>query len=176
MPDEKQIEEMAVVCGDCENSCDECFSEYEKVIWKHKIKTEDRAKHCQAILHAQRLYNAGYRKIPENAVVLTKEEHERLTSRRYVITPKRKLSPVEIILAERNNPFVVVTENIDITPIPSEDEIRKKTAREIFDTIIKALEEQKERVKAFYGVPESVGADVAIRTVKELTKQYGVEV
>lgn len=53
---------------------------------------------------------------------------------------------------------------------------RKETAREIFDTIIKALEERKERVKAFYGIAESVGADVAIRTIKELAKQFGVEI
>lgn len=49
---------------------------------------------------------------------------------------------------------------------------KKETAREI----LKGLEERKERVKAFYGVAESVGVDIAIRTVRELAKQYGVEV
>ena len=53
---------------------------------------------------------------------------------------------------------------------------RKETAKRDFNTIIKALEERKDRVKAFYGVAESVGADIAIRTVKELAKQLGVEI
>ena len=99
--DNKIIEELAVICGDCENSCDECFSEYEKTIWKHKIKIEDRAKHCQAILHAQRLYNAGYRKLPENAVVIP----EKITE---------ETSPEDIIKIAKYN-----------------ETIRKETAREI---------------------------------------------
>lgn len=141
--DNKIIEEMAVICEDCKKSCDECFPEYEKVIWKHKIKIEDRAKHCQALLYAQRLYNAGYRKLPENAVVIPEKIDE-------------KTSLEDIIKIAKYN-----------------EQVRKGIAREIFGTIIKALEEQKEKVKAFFGVPESI---VAIRTVKELTKQYGIEV
>ena len=42
----------------------------------------------------------------------------------------------------------------------------EETAEQDFCTIIKALEERKERVKAFYGVAESAGVDIAIRTVK----------
>jgi hypothetical protein len=42
--------------------------------------------------------------------------------------------------------------------------------------IIKALETKKASIMTHYGVKESVGADIAIRTVKELAKQYGVEV
>lgn len=76
MTDEKQIEEMAIVCENCKTSCDKCFDEYEKTIWLNEIKKEDRADHCKAILHAQRLYKAGYRKPLENAVVLTKEEYQ----------------------------------------------------------------------------------------------------
>ena len=99
--DNKIIEELAVICEDCKKSCDECFSEYEKTIWKHKIKIEDRAKHCQAILHAQRLYNAGYRKLPQNAVVIP----EKITE---------ETSPEDIIKIAKYN-----------------ETIRKETAREI---------------------------------------------
>lgn len=53
---------------------------------------------------------------------------------------------------------------------------RKETAERGFNAIIKAVEERKDRVKAFYGVAESVGVDIAIRTVKELAKQFGVEI
>lgn len=52
----------------------------------------------------------------------------------------------------------------------------KETAERDFNTIIKALEDRKQRVKAFYGIVESIGADIAIRTVKELAKQYGGEI
>lgn len=48
----------------------------------------------------------------------------------------------------------------------------KDTAKEIFD----GLAERKERVKAFYGTAESVGVDIAIRAVKEIVKQKGIEV
>ena len=56
------------------------------------------------------------------------------------------------------------------------EEASKETAEKIFNDIIQELEERKARVKAFYGVAESVGADVAIRAVKNLAKQFGVEV
>lgn len=105
MTDEKMIEEMAVICEDCKKSCDECFPEYEKVIWKHKIKIEDRAKHCQALLYAQRLYNAGYRRLPENAVVIP----EKITE---------ETSPKDIIKIAKYN-----------------ETIRKETAREILKAL-----------------------------------------
>jgi hypothetical protein len=63
MTDEKQIEEMAKIVGwHCnEKSMDYC----------------DEVDCCDECL-ARDLYNAGYRKIPENAVVLTREEYEKL--------------------------------------------------------------------------------------------------
>ena len=51
-------------------------------------------------------------------------------------------------------------------------DIVKDTAKEI----LQGLEERKERVKSFYGTTESVGVDIAIRTIKEICKQKGVEV
>ena len=64
MDKQKQIEEMAKIirvnCGEC-NTC----------------KYLDEL-HCADLLSAEELYNAGYRKIPENAVVLTREEYEKL--------------------------------------------------------------------------------------------------
>jgi hypothetical protein len=63
---QKQIEEMAkVVCGgghiDYER-CGDCFGEEDGF--------------CGCIGLVERLYNAGYRKIPENAVVMTGTETE----------------------------------------------------------------------------------------------------
>lgn len=92
---------------------------------------------------AQKLVENYQPKLPEDSVVLSREEYIDL-SRNYV------------------------GEQVA--------QARKETAERDFCTIIKALEERKERVKAFYGVAESVGVDIAIRTVKELAKQFGVEI
>lgn len=91
-------------------------------------------------------------KLPENSVVLSREEYERITK--------------ELVTEQR------------ATEIAKEyfEKMHKETAEKDFNTIVKALEERKGKVEAFYGVAESVGVDIAIRTVKELAKQYGVEI
>lgn len=89
----------------------------------------------------------GYRKVPDGAVVLLIGENNQA-------------------LDEKTIEYFV----------KHNEQIRKETAERDFCTIIKALEERKERVKAFYGVAESAGVDIAIRTVKELAKQFGVEI
>ena len=63
----EQIEEMArAACEhfDCDMAGQPCT----------KCKTYD--KHCYTIHQAEILYNAGYRKLPENSLVLSKEEFE----------------------------------------------------------------------------------------------------
>ena len=52
----------------------------------------------------------------------------------------------------------------------------KETAEKHFNAIIKALEAKKASIITHYGIKESVGADVAIRTVKYLAEQFGVEI
>lgn len=66
--DKQMIEEMAKLvqgdmCGDV--PCEECN-------YHGKMKILPR--YCGVYLIAEKLYNAGYRKIPENAVVLTRKE------------------------------------------------------------------------------------------------------
>lgn len=56
------------------------------------------------------------------------------------------------------------------------EEERKETAEKIFNDIIQVLETKKASIITHYGVAESVGADVAIRAVKNLAKQFGVEI
>ena len=67
--DKQMIEEMAKVvqgnmCGD--RPCEECNY--------HGFKTKILPRYCEVYLIAEKLYKAVYRKIPENAVVLTDEE------------------------------------------------------------------------------------------------------
>ena len=67
--EEKQIiEEMAKIM---DIDCGECYTcEY----------YESKGINCTCLLQARELYNAGYRKIPEGAVVLTKEELAQIQS------------------------------------------------------------------------------------------------
>ena len=68
MDKQKQIEEMAKVIFE------KAFENYE-TSGSVEIDTEVRRKCYSAFLaYCEALYNAGYRKIPENAVVLTEEE------------------------------------------------------------------------------------------------------
>ena len=64
MDKQKQIEEMAKVLA---VNCGECYT----------CKYLDKL-HCADLLSAEALYEAGYRKIPENAVVLTMEEYDEI--------------------------------------------------------------------------------------------------
>lgn len=73
MDKQKEIEEMAniIIQASCYGSeCETCS-------WVESVKD---ATECCVCLKA--LYNAGYRKIPENAVVLTREEYEKLKGER----------------------------------------------------------------------------------------------
>lgn len=69
MNKKEQIEEMAVI-GCVRNPQAHTAKECAKCDFKQGM--------CNAYRHAEALYNAGYRKIPENAVVLTKEEYDKL--------------------------------------------------------------------------------------------------
>ncbi|MBR2070419.1 MAG: hypothetical protein IJ981_03230 [Clostridia bacterium] len=71
---EKQIEEMAkIMCG---NDCEECAKEtsFLRGISLEKAKAEK----CLLKNCAKTLYEQGYRKIPDGAVVLTKEEYKQI--------------------------------------------------------------------------------------------------
>ena len=77
MNKQKKIEEMAKLvqqdmCGDI--PCEECN-------YHGKMKILPR--YCVAYLIVEKLYNAGYRKIPENAVVLTREEWQKMKNSLY---------------------------------------------------------------------------------------------
>ena len=110
---------------------------------------------------AKALIILGYQKIDKDKeVVLSREEYENL----------------KLDIQEAHNKGVRV--GFDLTKYKENQlsQTRKETTEKDFNAIIQALEERKDRVKAFYGVKESVGIDIAIRTVNELAKQFGVEI
>ena len=70
MTDKQQIEELAKIVS---TDCGECYTcEFE-----HNPSAKIR---CIDYAIATDLYNAGYRKVPENAVVLTQEEYDHMFS------------------------------------------------------------------------------------------------
>ena len=76
---EKQIEEMAkIMCG---NDCEECAKESAE-FYKQTLE-EARNNKCLLKNCAKTLYEQGYRKLPEDSVVLSREEYIDL-SRNYV--------------------------------------------------------------------------------------------
>ena len=111
MTKQEQIEEMAVI-GCVRNpqahTAEEC------------AKCDFKRGQCNAYKHAEALYNAGYRKIPENAVVLTKEEYID-PSRNYVTeqiekarkeTAKEILSRIKLYATDSKADLVVLIEEI----------------------------------------------------------------
>lgn len=92
---------------------------------------------------AEKLVEQGYCRIREDSVVLTREEQERIlnATEKHIKQLKKELS-----------------------------QAHKETAERDFNTVIEALETKKASIMTHYGVAESVGVDVAIRTVKELAK------
>lgn len=79
MDKQKQIEEMAKdIHRAGKVACDFLHEETKQVLKvKGKFKSTEHTKTLNDVV-AEELYNAGYRKIPEGAVVLTREEYEKL--------------------------------------------------------------------------------------------------
>lgn len=80
MNKQEQIEEMAVI-GCVRNPQAHTAEECSKCGFKQGC--------CNAYRHAEALYNAGYRKIPEGALVMTKEELLKTMESRYVYDTTR---------------------------------------------------------------------------------------
>ena len=149
MNDKKQIEELASLMADCNTTCDECFEKFESVT---TMKIKEREKHCQVYAYAQRAVEQGYRKIPEGAVVLTKEEYEKLKNK----------PPFAVIKYDEDKMKKIVKEAAKNTVFEftkkGKDEIRKATAREILNAVDN----------------ESNGQAISITNY--LREKYGVEV
>lgn len=71
MTDQEQIVEMAVL-GCVRNPQAHTAEECAKCDFKHGM--------CNAYRHAEALYNTGYRKLPKDSVVLSREEYEMMAN------------------------------------------------------------------------------------------------
>lgn len=76
MDKQKQIEEMAKET--CWQQIYPCGDDRPFCFLTHEVCKCCEDNQCDHYEVCERIYNAGYRKIPENAVVLTREDYERL--------------------------------------------------------------------------------------------------
>lgn len=138
MDDKKQIEEMAKdLCSEYHEDCICCCGS------SHT---------CTVCEDCERLYNAGYRKIPEGAVVLTREEYE---ERENKINEQCQTRAVK-----------VYTDFLKV----ERDKARKETAREILYKVKETLIINNEENTEFFDY------NYTLETIDEIAKQYGVEV
>jgi hypothetical protein len=139
----KQIEEMAKILRE------ECFYDLKEI----SVETSERL--------AITLLKYYQPKLPEDSIVLTKEELQENYVSKSLYTQLQEVS-----LARK--------EQIDKLG-QKLFQAREETIERDFRTTIKTLEDVKEQVKLSYGINESVGVDMAIRTVKQLAKEMVVE-
>ena len=97
----KEIEEMAVI-GCVRNPQAHTAEECAKCDFKNG--------QCNSYRHAEALYNAGYRKIPKDSVVLSREEQERIST----ATEKRiKELKRQILQARKETAEKILNELLD---------------------------------------------------------------
>ena len=163
MKDKEMIEEMVKILekvafeykGYCINGKKRCPFDYKR-------------KCCECAM-AHTLYEQGYRKLPEDSVVLLREEYEKLTAPRLFIKP-RELNQKE--LAEKLKDFnygIIGVDESSIEIIPTRAEIEKETAEKILKDLIKNCQ----YTFGVNGKPIiALDGDFALNTAK----QFGVEI
>lgn len=193
MTRQEQIEEMAVI-GCVRNpqahTAEEC------------AKCDFKQGQCNAYRHAEKLYNAGYRKVDKDSVVLTRVDYEMLKSLydtqkgaimtssigdlpltigglRKAVDEITRLNRVETELQELNAKYYNEAKDLR----RELKQARKETAKEIFQKVvnicIKEEDFQDGTVNTqleplYFGIMN--GCAFIRGEVKKLAEQYGVEV
>lgn len=149
---EKQIEEMAkAICSACNDGMATC----------------NRKPCLLAIEEATAVFELGYRKLPEDSVVLSREEYEGLKSPRFIIETK-KATNKEILEKLRSSTFAIVDNNAKIEIIPTRQEIEKETAKKIL-----------KEIRGYYPINKECcnkGESFILCLCDDIAKEYGVEV
>ena len=193
MTRQEQIEEMAVI-GCVRNpqahTAEEC------------AKCDFKQGQCNAYRHAEKLYNAGYRKIQDGTVVLSREEYEMLKSLydtqkgaimtssigdlpltveglRKAVDEITRLNRVETELQELNAKYYNEAKDLR----RELKQARKETAKEIFQKVVNICRKEEDFQDGtvntqleplYFGIMN--GCAFIRGEVKELAEQYGVEV
>lgn len=167
MTKQEQIEEILEVIKHCGDYTGRDCAECDYRLYGHC----NNQKQCEA----EALYNAGYRKIQDGTVVLTNKEYDKLGLFEETVQEYK----------ETNGQLVLVKEQKKLQKYSTDiaDFIRKETAKEIFQKVvnicIKEEDFQDGTVNTqleplYFGIMN--GCAFIRGEVKELAKQYGVEV
>lgn len=193
MTRQEQIEEMAVI-GCVRNpqahTAEEC------------AKCDFKQGQCNAYRHAEMLYNAGYRKVDKDSVVLTRVDYEMLKSLydtqkgaimtssigdlpltigglRKAVDEITRLNRVETELQELNAKYYNEAKDLR----RELKQARKETAKEIFQKVVNICRKEEDFQDGtvntqleplYFGIMN--GCAFIRGEVKELAEQYGVEV
>ena len=148
MEREKMIEEMTTFLKCCNHLCHEC----------DRAKQLSSVHGCIVFSISKTLYNAGYRKIPDGAVVLTKEKYEKLKNKSpFAVIKYDEDKMKEIAKEAAKNIVLEFTEK-------GKDKICKETAKEILNMGEKLYEMSYHKSNA---MP---------RLIEWIKVEYGVEV
>ena len=193
MTKQEQIEEMAVlgcVRNPQAHTAEEC------------AKCDFKQGQCNAYRHAEALYNAGYRKIQDGTVLLSREEYEMLKSLydtqkgaimtssigdlpltigglRKAVDEITRLNRVETELQELNAKYYNEAKDLR----RELKQARKETAKEIFQKVVNICRKEEDFQDGtvntqleplYFGIMN--GCAFIRGEVKELAEQYGVEV
>lgn len=154
MNDKKRIEELASLMADCSTTCDECFEKFERVM---TLPIQKRKNYCQVYAYAQKAVEQGYRKIPKDSVVLSKEECEKLTEE---INFWHKINETALILTKEECDHKVILDEDHYERLLNN--VRKDTAKEF-----------AEQVKmAFYAKFDELIPSIMADKIDELLKEY----
>lgn len=193
MTKQEQIEEMAVI-GCVRNpqahTAEEC------------AKCDFKQGQCNAYRHSEKLYDAGYRKVDKDSVVLTRVDYEMLKSLydtqkgaimtssigdlpltigglRKAVDEITRLNRVETELQELNAKYYNEAKDLR----RELKQARKETAKEIFQKVVNICRKEEDFQDGtvntqleplYFGIMN--GCAFIRGEVKELAKQYGVEV
>ena len=124
---------------------------------------------------ADGLYNAGYRKIQDGTVVLTNEEYDKLGLFEETVQEYKSDNGQLVLVKEQKKLQKYSTDIADF--------IRKETAKEIFQKVVNICRKEEDFQDGtvntqleplYFGIMN--GCAFIRGEVKELAKQYGVEV
>lgn len=124
---------------------------------------------------ADGLYNAGYRKIQDGTVVLTNEEYDKLGLFEETVQEYKSDNGQLVLVKEQKKLQKYSTDIADF--------IRKETAKEIFQKVVNICRKEEDFQDGtvntqleplYFGIMN--GCAFIRNEVKELAKQYGVEV
>lgn len=193
MTKQEQIEEMAVIG---------CIRNPQAHTAEECAKCDFKQGQCNAYRHAEKLYNAGYRKIQDGTVVLSREEYEMLKSLydtqkgaimtssigdlpltveglRKAVDEITRLNRVETELQELNAKYYNEAKDLR----RELKQTRKETAKEIFQKVVNICRKEEDFQDGtvntqleplYFGIMN--GCAFIRGEVKELAEQYGVEV